>query len=146
MCQVRLTIVLDHPSNFNIVCMLGMRKRWDVPSTIINLFSPYLPISTCLQPWNKKVVNMPNTIKNRSWPSFQFQHVYKLRIKKWWDVPSTINNRSWTSFQYQHVYRLGVRKRCDVPREINNRFSPYLPIWVCLPARNKKVVRCAKYD
>ena len=76
--------------------------------------------------------------------TYQFKHVYRLGIRKHWDVPRTIDNRSHIKL-FQHVCRERIRKYLDVPIAVKKRSWQCLPILSYLQARDKTVLRCAKF-
>ena len=81
--------------------------------------------------------------------TYQFQHIYRLGIRKYLDVPSSVNKRFWAYLPIStclYPYRLRVRKYWDVPSTIKKRSWPYLLISTCLLARDKELLRCAKYN
>ena len=98
---------------------LGIRKYWDVPTPSNKRPLQYLPILPCLLARDKKSIEM-GQVPLISAPdhTYQFQYVYTLGIRKYWDVPGTINKRSWS----------------------------YISISTCPQTRDRKVLRCAKYD
>ena len=152
---MRLIIVFDNLYQVLHVCRPGTRKYWDVPSTINKSSWPYLLISTCLQATFRLHSTSAKKETMEIWQvrlilvsdhTFQFQHVHRLGLQTIEMCKVRLISVPDHTFQFQHVHRLQIKRYCDVPSMLNKRFWPYLPISTCLQARDKKILRCARYD
>ena len=75
--------------------------------------------------------------------TFQIQRVHRKKIEVYLVRLVLVSDHN---YPFQHVYWLGITKYLDVTGTISKRSLSYITTSTCPQARDKKVLRSAKYD